>query len=230
MTKEEEDMNKKENIKKGCHPGKFLSGISRLLNQISKKSLFITTLSKEDPGQQPAGTTTAFGFTLIELLVVVLIIGILAAIALPQYQKAVMKAHLATVKDMTSSLVQAEELYHLSNGSYTQDFDALDVTTPEPLSSTTEGARTYRNFRNMQCILQNNASAHVNCGYTDDEGNEIISVQTYLSKNTGISSQTWCVAGTADLTATANKVCQADTGKASHYASQSGATWTVWLY
>ncbi len=56
------------------------------------------------------------GFTLIELLVVVLIIGILSAIALPQYQKAVEKARFAEVRLHISALEKAMDMYILENG------------------------------------------------------------------------------------------------------------------
>lgn len=57
------------------------------------------------------------GFTLIELLVVVLIIGILSAVALPQYQKAVAKARLAEVATDIRAIDQAIDLWVLSGGS-----------------------------------------------------------------------------------------------------------------
>ena len=65
------------------------------------------------------------GFTLIELLVVVLIIGILAAIALPQYQKAVEKARITEAKTVLNAIAKAETAYYLYHGDFA-DLETLN--------------------------------------------------------------------------------------------------------
>ena len=63
------------------------------------------------------------GFTLIELLVVVLIIGILAAIALPQYQKAVERARVAEAVQVLNSFTRACQLYTLAGNEHCGGFN-----------------------------------------------------------------------------------------------------------
>ena len=69
-------------------------------------------------------------FTLIELLVVVLIIGILAAIAVPQYQKAVMKSYFAKCQTMVASIKNAYNEYVLVHGNSPTAFTDLTLTLP----------------------------------------------------------------------------------------------------
>ena len=68
------------------------------------------------------------GFTLIELLIVVVIIGVLAAVAIPKFQSTKGKANAATLKSDLRNLATAQEAYFYENLTYTTTLSSLNVS------------------------------------------------------------------------------------------------------
>lgn len=76
------------------------------------------------------------GFTLIELLVVVLIIGILAAMAMPQYFKAVERSRMTEADTLLGSIAQAQRRKFLQINKFVTNYRALDVSPKDSNGST----------------------------------------------------------------------------------------------
>lgn len=137
---------------------------------------------------------TKQGFTLIELLVVVLIIGILSAIALPQYQKAVMKTRYAIMKPIVRHMYEAEKLYYLANGEYADTFDKLGVEIAGQTSTTKNLV-----FPWGHCTIE---SSYVYC----------YNYQLTMSYYINFNDERWCLTYDADKQyPLRHQICQSDT-------------------
>ncbi len=157
-------------------------------------------------------------FTLIELLVVVLIIGILAAVALPQYQTAVMKTHLKNMQTLAESMVQACDRYYLANGQYPTSVEELDLDFPLPTTTTeaTNYVRTYLRYPWGECQFHGSG---VGCLSNKGIGYQRAGVYAGGRKE--------CKAHKNKVAA--NQICRQETGKTtSQY--DDGVVWVSYFY
>ncbi|HXT18092.1 MAG TPA: prepilin-type N-terminal cleavage/methylation domain-containing protein [Gemmatimonadaceae bacterium] len=90
-----------------------------------------------------ARTRLRQGFTLIELLIVVVIIGILAAMAIPKYQSTKGKAYFAGMRSDLHNLTTAQESYFYDASKYSTDLDSLHFTPSKgDVVTVTEATKT----------------------------------------------------------------------------------------
>ena len=99
------------------------------------------------------------GFTLIELLVVVLIIGILAAMGIPQYFKAVERSRVSEATNIFSNIKNAQERFYSRKLNYTNNWDDVDISVKNASGTdcTGIGACTLKYF-NVQIVSNSNAN------------------------------------------------------------------------
>lgn len=74
------------------------------------------------------------GFSLIELMIVVVIIGVIAAIALPSYQSYVVKSNRAATQAFMVEVANRQKQYQLDARSYALDLATLGMTVPADVS------------------------------------------------------------------------------------------------
>ena len=121
-------------------------------------------------------------FTLVELLVVILIIGILAAIAVPQYQLAIEKSRASEAFILLKAIKQAEDIYFLSNPEDSvPTLEKLDIDIPGEIVENKPSVRR-TNYFDIGFHWDNNISPHAI--KTDKNGNILYYLAYYYPVET----------------------------------------------
>ena len=152
------------------------------------------------------------GFTLIELLVVVLIIGILAAYAVPSYRVAVGTSRAATMYALIRSVDQAQEHFYMQTGHYASNLDSLIIAMPAGFKKSDETV-IYSN--DVYCWIMNTRGAEnfsFNCSNKDK-----VRIEKY-------HKQSYYICWAPQTNDLANRICQNLSGLDTYNNASSDGT------
>lgn len=161
------------------------------------------------------------GFTLIEMLVVILIIGILAAIAVPQYKMSVARTKFTTLKSFTKNIVESLQRYYMVNNAYPLKYTELDIDFDEMTLTYSDSQEfDFSVSGGISCTVWFKNDNLINCSM------KIFgtSMSYYVLRDT--NKPYICRATSTNIFDIANRLCQKETGRKTGDCSGSACAYS----